>query len=39
MTWGDMAHMGERRSTYMALVETPEGRILSGRPDLTGRII
>jgi hypothetical protein len=30
--------MGER-SAYTILVEKPEGRISSGRPGLTGRII
>jgi len=35
---GLMAHMGERRSAYTALVEKPEGRTSPGRLGLTGRI-
>jgi hypothetical protein len=34
-----MANMGERRSAYSALVEKPKGRISSGMPVLTVRII
>jgi len=34
-----MAHMGERRSAYTALVEKSEGRTSPGRPSLIGRII
>jgi hypothetical protein len=34
-----MEYMGDRGSAYTALVEKPEGRILSGMPCLTGKII
>jgi hypothetical protein len=39
MAQGDLAHLGERRSAYTALVDKSEGRISFGRPGLTGRII
>ena len=34
-----VAHMGERRSAYTALVEKREGRTSPGRSSLIGRII
>jgi hypothetical protein len=39
MAQGDMAQLEERRSAYTAMVEKPEGRISSGRPGLTERIM
>ena len=36
---GHMAHMGERRSAYTALVEKSEGTTWPGSPSLFGRTI